>query len=250
MPEFDRLAPTRRPNEKPVGFQAWKNLFFLHWTVPVEIIRAAVPAPLELDLYQGNAWLGIVPFQMRSVRPAWLPPVPGMSNFLETNVRTYVHYRGEPGVWFFSLDANATIATLVARYCWNLNYCRGRLTLKEQSDLFQWTGRRWWPGSEFGECGYDIQIELDPTQKEFQTAIAGSFEHFLVERYLLFTQTKAGRLLRGQVHHHPYRFQTVKAAHYTGTLEKPLALPALAETPDHTLFSPGVSVEMFKLSEV
>ncbi|MCA9042311.1 MAG: DUF2071 domain-containing protein [Planctomycetaceae bacterium] len=248
--ELDRLAPTKRPAEKPVGFQTWRDLFFLHWSVPKEILRAAIPSPLELDLYDDHAWLGIVPFKMREVHPAWFPAIPGISNFLETNVRTYVYYKGEPGVWFFSLDANATLATLVARLRWNLNYCCGRLTLAEQEDKFHFTGRRMWPKHIEKLPHYDIRTALAPGIKEYRTASPGSFEHFLVERYLLFTRTKSGKQLRGQVHHSPYTYTEVQEARYIGNLEGQIGLENLSLIPNHALYSPGVSVEMFSLREV
>ena len=247
---IDRISPTRRPAEKPVGHQSWRDLFFLHWSVPVDLLRAAVPAPLVLDLYEDQAWLGIVPFKMRDVRPAWSPVVPLLSHFLETNVRTYVHYNGEPGVWFFSLDANATIATLIARYRWNLNYCRGNLSLKEQGHTFHWSGQRLWPSQSDVPAHYDIQTETDPAFTPCRTAEPDTFEHFLVERYLLFTRTKNGKLLRGQVHHDPYPFQTAQVAKYTGTLETQLGLPELDPRPQHALYSRGVDVDMFALREV
>ncbi|MEZ6044911.1 MAG: DUF2071 domain-containing protein [Planctomycetaceae bacterium] len=247
---IDREAPTKRPQQKPAGYQSWRDLFFLHWSVPIDLIRKVIPEPLELDLYDGHAWLGIVPFKMRQVRPAWSPVIPFVSNFLETNVRTYVHYQGEPGVWFFSLDANATLATLVARYRWNLNYCRSQMSLNQQDDKFHWQGKRLWPNPERTQVRYEIQTQLNYVSADCQVAQSGTFEYFLAERYLLFTETKRGDLLRGQVHHQPYPLCRVKSAHYEGSLEEQLNLPQLAATPDHTLFSPGVDVEMFPLSLV
>ena len=96
---IDRIEPTRRPNLRPRGYQQWRSLLFMHWSIPVEILRPLVPEPLELDLYQGSAYVGIVPFVMLRVRPWCLPARMGF-DFLETNVRTYVHLNGRPGVFF------------------------------------------------------------------------------------------------------------------------------------------------------
>ena len=120
---IDRIAPTHRPDGKPIGYQTWRDLLFLHWRVPVEEIQALLPAELTVDTFEGEAWVGIVPFKMRNIRPRWSPAIPGISNFYETNVRTYVHQQGKnPGVWFFSLDASSNLAVKIARWKWNLNY--------------------------------------------------------------------------------------------------------------------------------
>src|SRR5690348_5636242 len=85
--------------------QNWEDLLFAHWPVPMEAMRALVPRGLNLDTFEGQAWIGIVPFRMSGVRLRGLPPMPGLSAFPELNVRTYVKSGGKPGVWFFSLDA-------------------------------------------------------------------------------------------------------------------------------------------------
>src|SRR4051794_36864353 len=102
---IDRIAPTVRPDRRPVMRQNWHHLLFLHWALPPDQVRALVPESLDLDLYEGQAYVGLVPFTMTGVRPVWSPPIAPISNFHETNVRTYVHVEGRnPGVWFFSLD--------------------------------------------------------------------------------------------------------------------------------------------------
>src|SRR5213592_3708461 len=98
----------QRPQGKPAMAMRWLHLLFMHWPAPAAMLRPLVPAALEIDEFEGNAWVGLIPFTMRDVRPTWLPNLPfglGVHHFHECNVRTYVTYRGEPGVWFFSLDA-------------------------------------------------------------------------------------------------------------------------------------------------
>ena len=107
---------TRHPGRPPVMQQSWRDLLFIHWPVPVDVIQQALPTELTVDTFDGFAWVALVPFQMRNVRPVWAPCVPGLSNFAECNVRTYVHIDGKaPGVWFFSLDAANAIACAIAR---------------------------------------------------------------------------------------------------------------------------------------
>ena len=103
---IDRVSPTLRPRRWSVMRHRWAHLLFLHWAVPPEQLRPLLPPGLDLDTFEGRAYVGLVPFTMTGVRPVLLPPLPLLSSFHETNVRTYVHRRGrDPGVWFFSLDA-------------------------------------------------------------------------------------------------------------------------------------------------
>ena len=102
--------PLQRPDDRPAGFQRWRTLVFLHWEVPAAAVAALLPEGLAVDTFEGRAYVGVVPFTMRDVSPWWSPSVPGVSNFHELNVRTYVHAGGRPGVWFFSLDAASSIA--------------------------------------------------------------------------------------------------------------------------------------------
>jgi len=129
---IDRLAPTARPPGRAAMKQRWSRLLFLHWPIPPEELRPLLPRGLALDTYAGQAWVGLVPFVVTGARPAFLPSMPGVSSFVEVNVRTYVHHGGrDPGVWFFSLDASSRVAVHVARTLYHLPYrfaSRGRGT--------------------------------------------------------------------------------------------------------------------------
>src|SRR6266481_5950618 len=104
MDGMDRLQPTIRPRAPAIGFQRWDRLLFLHWEVPPEALRPLLPARLDLDTYEGRAFVSITPFTVRGARLRGLPPLPTLSDFHEVNVRTYVHLGGkDPAVWFFSL---------------------------------------------------------------------------------------------------------------------------------------------------
>lgn len=105
----------------------WHDLLFLHWPVPIEALRPAVPAPLELEHYDGQAWLGVVPFRMSGVRARLTPAVPGVAAFPELNLRTYVRHGGHGGVFFFSLDAHQKVAVRVARATFGLPYFDARM---------------------------------------------------------------------------------------------------------------------------
>jgi hypothetical protein len=143
---MDRVSPTRRPiGQRTVMWQRWADLLFLHWPVPPDELAALLPPGLTLDTFDGQAYVGLVPFTMTGVRPVWAPALPWLSHFHETNVRTYVHCRGrDPGVWFFSLDAANPVAVKIARALWKLPYHFARMRLARAGNGMakRWITRR------------------------------------------------------------------------------------------------------------
>src|SRR5262245_243326 len=241
---MDRLAPAQRPPDRPAGFQRWRHLLFLHWEVPVDALKALVPAELDIDTFEGRAYIGLVPFTMRDVSPWWSPSVPGVSNFHELNVRTYVHKNGElPGVWFFSLDAASSIAVIAARAGWHLPYHRASMELDLAEPLVEYRSQRRWPGPKPADFSLKYRIG-----ESIGHAAPDTFEHFLVERYLLFAKTGDGLSL-GQVHHAPYPLQRADVSELSESMVSALGLPA-PNGPPHVLYSPGVDVDVFTLKPV
>jgi uncharacterized protein YqjF (DUF2071 family) len=239
----DRLEPARRPDGRPAGFQRWRTLVFLHWEVPAPAVAALLPAGLEVDTFEGRAYVGVVAFTMRDVSPWWAPSVPGVSNFHELNVRTYVHAGGRPGVWFFSLDAASSIAVVLARAFWRLPYHRAAMDLAQAGAEVSYRSRRRWPGPKPADL--DLRYRIGDPLGE---AVPGSFEHFLAERYLLFT-TRGRDLLCGQVHHRPYPLCRAEVTEVRESVVAAAGLPATSGPP-HVLWSPGVDVDVFALKEV
>ena len=139
--DIDRILPRQRPAEKIKGHQSWRNLAFLHWEVPVEELERLLPEGLQPDLFQGKAYVGLVPFEMKNIRPAWCPKALGF-NFLETNVRTYVLHRNEPGVFFFSLDASSLTAVKIARWMWHLPYFHSGMTFSNERTAYEYGLKR------------------------------------------------------------------------------------------------------------
>jgi len=230
---LDRLAPTRRPAGRPSGWQRWRELLFVHYTVPLEVLRPLVPAELELDPWNGVGWVGVVPFRMEGIRPAWLPV--GL-DFLETNVRTYVHHRGEPGIFFLSLEASSWLAVQAARRGWGLPYFHARMTsVREGARVDYRTERRDAPGAS---AHYDFEIQGEPAP-----AVPGTLDHFLLERYLLFT-VASGRVSKGHVHHAPYPAARAILHTSTDTLVEAAGLPRVG-APAAVHYAEGVDVEVF-----
>ena len=240
---MDRLAPAQRPDDRPAGFQRWRTLAFLHWEVPAPAVAALLPAGLHVDTFEGRAYVGVVPFTMRDVSPWWSPSVPGVSNFHELNVRTYVHVDGRPGVWFFSLDAASSIAVIAARTGWHLPYHRASMDLAEAEDEVRYRSRRLWPGPK--PADFEVRYRIG---EPLGHAVPGTFEHFLAERYLLFAM-QGGELMRGQVHHRPYPLHRAEVIEVSESVVAAAGLPATSGPP-HVLYSPGVDVDVFALRPV
>lgn len=240
--EIDRLSPCRRPTCSRAGYHCWSDLLFIHWRLPAEEVAPLLPAELTLDTWQGDAWVGLVPFRMSGVRPWWSP---WGARFLETNVRTYVHFRGrDPGVWFFSLEANHRLAVKVARALWHLNYHGAEMAFEREGDVVRYRSRRL-----SGSHQSYIEARLAGGRTPPRQAEAGTLEHFLVERYLLYASAGAGKLWRGQVHHRPYLIQPVELLQLEESL---LAANDIhvREPPSRLLYSRRAEVEVFPLIPV
>lgn len=206
---IDRLAPTSPPTDRTAMYQRWAHLLFLHWPVPPDALQPLLPPDLNLDTFEGHAYVGLVPFTMTGVRPVGMPAVSRFSDFHETNVRTYVHRQGrDPGVWFFSLDAANALAVRVARALWKLPYHFARMQLTFSSETassapeIHYHTKRLWPGPLPAAC----TVSYTPTGTP-SPAQAGTLEHFLIERYILYSMAN-GRLYQGRVHHAPYPVQS------------------------------------------
>jgi hypothetical protein len=203
--------------------QTWHDLLFAHWPVPEAALRPHIPARLSIDLFEAQAWLGVVPFRMSGVRLRATPPVPGLSAFPELNVRTYVVADGKPGVWFFSLDAGNAIAVAIARSWFHLPYFRARMSCQERDGWIEYRSERTHRGAPSGvlQCRYRAVGAVS-------FASSGSLEHFLTERYCLYTADGQGRVMRGEIHHGPWTLQPAEAQLTNNTMAEAagLSLPA------------------------
>jgi uncharacterized protein YqjF (DUF2071 family) len=219
--------------------QRWHHLLFLHWKVPAETLRPLVPERLTLDTFQGEAWVGLIPFTMTHVRPVGLPPLPAISAFHEMNVRTYVHLDGrDPGVWFFSLDAAGRAAVLAARATMGLPYFFADMSMTERNGAFDYTSKRRWPGPKPAEASLRYR-----GRGSTRRAAPGALEHFLIERYILYSM-HLGRLLLGRVHHRPYPLEDAEVSDLS---ESVVAAASIARPNEPPLahYARGVDVEVF-----
>ena len=219
--------PTSRPRGPWVMVQRWHDLLFAHWRCPVTSLRPLIPEPLEIDSYDGSAWVGVVPFYMSGVRLRLAPPVPTANAFAELNVRTYVTLDGRPGVWFFSLDCASTLAVIGARIGVYLPYYRASMKMVGNSQGIAFRSRRWsvaGPPAAFAAT-------YRPIGEPFQAA-PETLEHFLTERYHLFSSGRR-RIWRGDISHIRWTLQAADAGIERNSM---LAAAGLRQLGDEPLF--------------
>jgi hypothetical protein len=244
--EAQRLAARVRPAGSAVMYQQWGDLLFLHWEYSAAAIQATLPEGLFVDTHDGKAYLGVVPFFMRNIRPRFLPAVPGISDFLELNLRTYVHDRsGVPGVWFYSLEANQWLAVKIARRFFHLPYEHAEMTSSRTAE-----GRICYESLRTGARanGTRCVFEYAPGA-EVQRPEPGSLEFFLVERYRLYSSAPDG-LRRGAVFHEPYPLCRADLKTWDENLLPLNGFTPTGRAPDHVIMSRGVEVTIFPLEAV
>lgn len=196
---------------------SWLELLFAHWSFEPSLVRQLVPEALELDTFDGRAWVGIVPFRMEAVGPRFLgrlpDRLPGPRSFAELNVRTYVTHGGKPGVWFFSLDAASPLGVWGARRFFHLPYFNARMKVRREGDWTLYESRRHDSRTGPGE----LSGRYRPTGGEW-FAEAGSLEHWLTERYCLYALDREGGIHRGEIHHQPWPLHSAEARLETNTV--------------------------------
>jgi uncharacterized protein len=241
---IDRESIRSRPSGSPLMVQTWAKLLFLHWRLPPEVLRPLVPAGLELDLFEGSAWVGVTPFTMWGIRPTGLPAVPIASRTHELNVRTYVHRDGVPGVWFLSLDASNPLAVFGARVGFHLPYFLARMRLRESAASIEFSSHRTHPGAP--------TARLDATWSRGEPlgeAEPGTLAFFLVERYCLYA-ARGGKLFRARIHHPPWRLHEATLSRFSSTMLQSHGLPAPEGEPLlHALGAP-LTVDVWPLQRV
>lgn len=215
-----------RPSGSPIMRQHWGKLLFMHWPIDAKLLRPLIPPQLEIETFDGSAWIGVIPFTMWGIRASFLPPIPGTSAFHELNVRTYVHLNGVPGVWFFSLDAANRLAVWGARKFYGLPYFNARMSLKQDGASINYSSTR--EDSRGAPASFPARFNARWTIGEpLPQSQPGSPEFFLTERYCLFSKHR-GDLHRADIHHQPWPLQKAKLLSLGSTMIDAQSLP----TPD------------------
>jgi uncharacterized protein YqjF (DUF2071 family) len=218
---FDASHRQWPPSERRWSiFMRWLDLGFIHWRAPVQVLRKWVPESVEIETFDGTAWVGIVPFQMEGIRHRGLPPIPGLCAFPELNVRTYVTRDGKPGVWFLSLDAANKTAVKMLRKRFGLPYYLARMEVDQRADGgVRYRSRRIHaeaPSAEFIADYWPVG-EVEPAK-------SGTLEYFLTERYCLYASPVEGKIGRMEILHEPWPLQRGEVEIERCTMLEPLGL--------------------------
>ncbi len=215
--------PWSLPKRPWVLAQSWLHLLFAHWRVPAEVIAPLLPAGLELDTFDGSAWIGVVPFQMADVHPRGTFTVAGLSDFPELNVRTYVKRDGKPGVWFLSLDAGNPVSVRVARRLFYLPYHDAAMDMFTEADCWRYRSER-----KDGRARFEATYR--PTSEVFRSE-AGSVDEWLTERYCLYSADARGRLYRCDIQHRPWSLQRAEGEIATNTMTQAFGITLPGDAP-------------------
>jgi uncharacterized protein YqjF (DUF2071 family) len=245
LTDLERLAVRARPEGQPIMHQDWGKLLFMHWRMDEKSLRPLIPERLTIDIFDGTAWIAVTPFTMWDIRafPPYLPPVPGLSSMHELNVRTYVHLDNVPGVWFFSLDANSSVAVLTARSFFHLPYYTAEMSLEEEGDTINYSSSR--------THGDAPQARLEAKWKTGETlpySHPGSLEFFLTERYCLYAAHKQ-KLYRSRIFHEPWPLRTASLSSLDSTMIESHGLPTPQDDP-LLHYAEEISVDIWPLEEV
>ncbi len=225
-----------RPPGTPVMHQRWEDLLFLHWPVEPEALRPLIPDALEVDTFDGKAWLGITPFHLEDVRPSMLPAFPGLSSFDELNVRTYVLHKNQPGIWFFSLDASKLISAVAARIFFMLPYYKASVDFGRQPIRFDFEANRAGPPPARFRVSWKTGARLRDPDRD-------SLAFFLVERYCCYPVEGRG-VYQTRIYHHPWILDDAQVEHLSSTM---LSVLGISEPTSEPLvhFSKSLEVEVW-----
>lgn len=201
----------------------WRDLLFAHWAVRPELVQPLIPAQLELDLFDGRAWIGAVPFLMENTTARFVLPIPGVHAFPELNLRTYVKANGKPGVWFFSLDAGQRLAVRTARAFFHLPYFDAEFEIGSGAEIL-YRSRR----THRGVPAASFDASYRPTGLTYR-AKSGDLDSFLTDRYCLYSADEAGAVYRGEIDHAPWPLQLAEAEVRVNTLGDWLGIPLEGE---------------------
>lgn len=242
--------PWPLPSGPWVMTMSWVDLAFIHWGVDAAVLRPLVPPGLELETFDGRAWLGVVPFRMEHVGPrglGWLPGrLPGPRDFPELNVRTYVRHGDYAGVFFLSLDATSWLAVEAARRFFHLPYFRADITCRQHDGWTDYRSTRRDPRLGPGE----LRARYRPLGGALPRHEVSDFETFLTERYCLYAEDRAQRLWRGHIHHLPWPLQRAELEIETNTLIDAHGLGPLAEPPVVAHYAERINVVAWGLEAV
>jgi uncharacterized protein YqjF (DUF2071 family) len=217
--------PWPMPTRSWMMAQTWIDLLFAHWSVAPEDLKRVLPPQLTLDTFAGDAWIAVTPFEVRNLRLRPMLPVPFLSAFPEINVRTYVTCGGKPGIFFFSLDAASPVAVAAARRSYRLPYFRAAMSIERAGANVRYESTR------------DPREDTKPAafRGSYRAAgspsapVPGTLEHWLTERYCLYTLDERQQVRRAEIHHPPWPLQRAEASIALNTMAGEVGLELTGE---------------------
>jgi len=225
------------PVRRAVMVQRWVDVVFLHWRFSPAAVQQLMPRGVTVDVFDGSAWVGLVPFSMEGLGLPGLAPLPLVGAFPEINVRTYVRAGGRRGVWFFSLDIDRLIPLIAARSVYHLPYCWARASHRRVGTIVSSHADRRWPSASTPartEIAVRTGAPVDATEE---------LTRFLTARWGLVSAARSGRLRWAPVEHPVWPLFTAAVLHLDDRLMAAAGLP-VDSPPDHALWSPGVPVRI------
>jgi len=236
--------------------QTWEHVLFAHWPVPVSAVRSLVPEALAIDEFHGTTWVGVVPFVITGLARRGLPPLPGLSRFPEMNLRLYVRgpasgsldagqdpVPSSAGVWFVSLDAGNRLAVWAARRFFHLPYYRARMHMAVENGRVRYSSVRWSTERRVRFDGSYVPVGLAAEPR------SGTLEHFLAERYRLYTRAPDGRLLTVPIEHRPWQLQRAEAEIAVNEVARPQGI-AVDGPPAHLMYARRQDTRVWPIRKV
>jgi uncharacterized protein len=209
--------PWPAPKAPWVARMEWRELCFLHWRLDPAVLEPLLPDGVDLDTFDGSAWIGVVPLRMRA-QPRGLPVLNVVADFAEVSVRTYVTVGGKQGLWFFSLDATDTVAVRFNRLVLGLPYLDATIDVERDGDTIDFRSAR----THLGAGVAELNVRYGPAGVP-EPPPPASLEHFLTERYCVYS-SRAGRIFRQEIDHEPWALQPADAAIELCTMTQPLGI--------------------------
>lgn len=224
--------------------QKWRNFLFCHWPVSPDVLRSLIPSFLQVDTFEQNAWIGIIVFEMKGIYLRGMPIVSVVPGFAEINVRTYVQYNGKPGIFFLSLDVGDWASLKIAKRWYHLPYQASDVTFQNEGQSYKCLSKR----RKNQEIAAQFQVKYTPISDVF-VPMPGTIEHFLTERYCLYSTDLRGNLYSGEIHHQVWPLQHAKAEILNNTLLSPFDIDITEEK--HLFhFSKGVDTLFWNIRKL
>lgn len=229
------------PSTNWIMKQSWRDVLFIHWPVSPDILRPYIPSSLNIDILDGCAWVGVVVFVMQGIYPRGLPTISVTPKFSEVNVRTYVEYEGKPGVYFLSLEVGDWASLTIAKKWYHLPYQHADISIEKKGQTYYYESIRKGNTTITSKGMYTPLLD-ECIPKE------GTLDHWLLERYCLYSTNSQTNLYCGEIHHRPWTLQKVKVEIMKNTLFTSFNMDLDIEPIYH--FSKGIDTLFWNIKRV